>query len=597
MANSKLIHWLLFLWNGGLTPETSDPAELRLRRTISSIGFVLFPVAIILMIVETFVFGDPSQNYVIGAAAIFLAGALATQAWFDATEFAIHSTLCAFWIAPTAIIFQLGLNTTNWVWLLPISLVANLVGRRAIGVFWTCVTLITLVSASALTLSGYLENGVKPENHAISASVAGGLLTIMLGLAGYTFRTFQHKTESILKANLKRLEREIEIRTEAERKAQAGERAKAVFLAAISHELRTPLNGVMGASELLQESTLDREQAQLVKIANDSSKVLLDLINNVLDLTKLEAEQVTLNMQPFNIRDITQSVISPYVLLGEKKGITFRSSFTERVPTQLLGDATHIRQIILNLCGNSLKFTDHGEVQVTLDYFEGTLNLIVEDTGSGISDELLPTLFTPFGQSEGSTEDSFTSTGIGLTIVSQLVNLMQGKVKIESELTVGTRVEVSLPLATVEEKPQQGEVSDSDPKEAGEIPLNVLVADDNEVNRLVVSKILQRLRHNVIQVEDGLQALKAAEQGDIDVVLMDIQMPVMDGLEATAAIRALDGPENEVPIIALTAHAMASDRTRLLDAGMDEYLAKPVRKEAIQQTIRKVINQRETSSL
>ncbi|MCB1647395.1 MAG: response regulator [Pseudomonadales bacterium] len=578
--------YLLNLWNGGLDPSSADPSQLRQRRTISSACMLMIPIAVVLILVETLIFHQPlSQNLLIGTGIVLGMAGLDLQARTGQLAFAVHPFLFALWAAPTAIIFDLGLNTTNWVWLIPVGLVANLLEDRLAGILWTFMSMASITIASVLTLNGTMPLGLRPETHAVAVSVAGNLLIILLALAGFAFRTAQARTEQQLNRNLTELQQENAERLKAERQAQAGERAKSVFLAAISHELRTPLNGVIGASELLSSTRLDPEQEELVRVVTDSGTVLLDLINNVLDLSKLEANRVELDPRPFDPARLIEGVITPLIMLGRQKGVKVEFLNATSLPPYLLGDGSQLRQILLNLCGNALKFTHQGSVSVDASYESGELTIIVRDTGIGISADEQQRLFQPFSQASTEINERYGGTGLGLTICHQLTRLMKGSLTLESQKGLGTTFMVVLPLE-VTDAPAEEITSEPAPTVSRDRRLTILVTDDNAVNRLVVSRMLKQMNFEVVEANNGAEAVDmVASDASIDLILMDVQMPVMDGFAATEHIRALPGPRNSIPIIALTAHAMASDREKLLSAGMNEYLSKPVTRKQLESAI------------
>jgi len=575
---------LVFIWNGGLDPVTGDPTELQQRRTMVSMTSLLLPVALILMFANAFVLSSPERNIFIGGVLTLNILGLYLQAYQGLNRLAVSILIATFWIGPTSIMLQQGLNTSNWVWLLPIALIANLVGDRKTAVIWTAVSVITLVVVSSMTIKGHLVVSVSQDTHAIIAAISGSLILMLICLCGYFFRTAQIKSERKLKAHVERLGEEVQTRRQAEQAALAGERAKAVFLTTVSHELRTPLNGVIGAGQLLSGTQLDKHQQELIDVVTNSGEILLDLINNVLDLSRLEAGRLELEQEALHVDSVIKSAIAPLIIPGKNKNLSIDYKISPEVPKYILGDAIRLRQIILNLCGNALKFTHSGEVRVVVSSHSSQIKIDVIDTGIGIADEVKDKLFQPFTQAETSTARRFGGSGLGLSIVAQLVRLLGGRVSVESELGVGSTFTVLLPLRSCQpplHKIDKGVASQSRHWE----PLTVLVTDDNSVNRLVATKMLKKLKHKVIEATDGIEALEAVKKGNIDVVLMDVQMPNMDGLTATSHIRAMDGPASNMPIVGLTANAMQSDESELLAAGMDVYLSKPVRLEELQQAL------------
>lgn len=588
----RLKAFVRYLWNGGPEDEETPPAELRQRRLLGTTAFLLLPVAGILIIANTWLFYDVTDNKPIILAMLLVVLSLFLRARFGWHSMASHVAIAAFWLVPTYLIYEGGLNATNWAWMFPIVLLANLLGDTRTALAWTVVCMATLLVFSFLTQAGLSPVAVRLEFHAKAVAISGILILAMLFLAGFAFRRSQEITEEQLKEHIERLDQEVETRRQAEQAARNAERSQAVFLATVSHELRTPLNGVIGAGELLRETTLTNEQTEFVDVVTSSGEMLLALINDVLDLSKFEAGKVELELAPMTIATVVNVTLAPMVLLGKNKGVSVDFEINDDVPPVIVCDATRIRQILLNLVGNALKFTDHGHVRVIVSCLPAgdRLQMVVEDTGIGIPEEARAKLFQPFVQAESSTTRRFGGTGLGLTIVSQIVERLDGDIEIESEVGKGTRLILSFPL--VLPAPGISDTFDSfrklDPVvEVGE--LKVLITDDNAVNRLVATRMLQQLRHEVHQANDGLEAVELMQQQDFDLVLMDVQMPNMDGLTATKKIRALPGTKGRTPIIGLTANAMASDREALFEVGMDGYLPKPVRKELLEASIRDVL--------
>jgi len=572
----------LFLYNGGLAPQTADAELLYARRMVSMTIFLLTPVATTLMLANTYAFGASSEiNMPILVAMVLLWIAMALQATRGWTRLAAHSLMAAFWFAPTAVIVKMGLNSSNWAFYLVIPMLALLMFNRPVAAVWTSFSVVSIWFFVGLTTAGYMDVGVRPERHAIAVGISGPLIAVMLAIAGFTFRRGQKQAEDRLKANVKRLAKEVEIRREAEENALAAERTKAVFLTTMSHELRTPLNGVIGAAQLLSTTPLNEEQQELMDVVTASGELLLELINNVLDLSKLEAGQLDFDLRPSQPKELAESVLKPLQLLALNKGVKLTARVAADVPEWILCDPLRLRQVLLNLCGNAIKFTEQGSIDLCVDNREGGLEFVVIDTGVGISETAQARLFQPFVQADSSTARKFGGTGLGLNIVKQLVEMMQGTVTLSSSPGNGSRFSIWLPLKACEMA--MPEVSmPADKPDFKTRPLRVLVTDDNAINRMVAAKMLRRLSHEVIEAENGLEALEVVQSEHVDLVLMDVQMPVMDGLTAVGRIRALTPPLNSLPIIGLSANAREADGDEMIAAGMDEYLAKPVRIEQLE---------------
>ncbi len=390
------------------------------------------------------------------------------------------------------------------------------------------------------------------------------------------------------------LRQEVELRSalaekvkEAGKRAQAASRAKSEFLANMSHEIRTPLNGMIGALQLLEEARLEPEQRDLIGISQSCGKGLLTIINDILDLSKIEAGRLEVSHAPLNIRDHAAEVLEGLKAAVRKEGVRLDLAAHPNLPESISSDELRIRQILYNLVGNALKFTDKGTVTVSIDIepikdsdMEADLILQVRDTGAGISREQMATVFEPFTQGHPTTSKIHQGTGLGLSIVQRLARLMGGNIVMESTENVGTTVTVRLRvgLLPAAEKAVTKQPAPTKPEHHATEPLHILLAEDNTVNQLIIEKYLKKQGHFVATAENGSRALELLSEQNFDCILMDIQMPVLDGLEATRIIRANDSGhfDPRIPIVAMTAYAMTEDRDRFLQAGVSDYIAKPV---------------------
>ncbi len=395
----------------------------------------------------------------------------------------------------------------------------------------------------------------------------------------------------------------------AKERAEETERNKSTFLANMSHEIRTPMNGIIGLTDIVLQSDISTKHKTYLKMVYSSANRLLKLINDILDFSKIEAGKLELDIAPFNLRETADDVLEILALGAAKKNITLRCIISDEIPALLQGDAGKVNQILVNLIGNAIKFTDDGSVTITISKKQtgnshpnnssNTLFFEIEDTGIGISEDRIGDVFKAFSQISTTRDSNNSGTGLGLVIAEELIEMMGGKISVHSKQGEGTTFHFNLDLPDYIPEEETDLISSmpSNPEHTTYDSLNILLVEDELINKTLATTVLERKGWAVQVADNGLQALEILDKEIFDLVLMDIQMPKMDGYETTTAIRKIEKRTGaHTPIIAMTAYAIKGDREKCLASGMDGYISKPINPRKLCDEIESVIQRISTEN-
>ncbi len=538
-------------------PEVNDPEIRASSRFAIQSWLIAWPMAVMWAVFSTFteIWGQVALNglmVVMGPIALW--GVKRTGKLTPWVQLTLGSALLLY---GPGVLTQTPIDETGLFFSVIVPLVAGFTLGAKSAARWAALTAVVSVCALLLGHEGYTLPAIDP---APMVSKALNIVTTLAMTALFSGRFYV-------------------VRREMLEKAEAANRAKSLFLATMSHEIRTPMNGVLGMTELMLTEAKDPSTHEQLEVIQRSGRLLVSLIDDLLDVTKLEAQRLTLEKAWFELAPLTRDIERLFAARAQESGVAFSVTLAEGSPARIYGDALRLRQVLQNLVSNALKFTEAGRVTVLIKKVTGGLSFSVEDTGIGISPEVMPRLFNVFQQADPSTTRRFGGTGLGLALCRQLVTLMGGHLMVDSVEGKGSRFHFNLPVG----EERQVALPNA---HAGAAP-RVLVVDDNPINLRVATSLVRKAGFEADGVSTGGEALSAAGAVNYVAVLMDCHMPEMDGFETTVKIRALPAPFGGVPIFALTASTSEEDLLACRRSGMNEVLAKPVSLETLQRVLSK----------
>jgi signal transduction histidine kinase/ActR/RegA family two-component response regulator len=499
--------------------------------------------------------------------------------WTRSVKRAGNVATAAYAITNLVALLQMGgRDQGSYYWLAATPVLGLFLAGHTAGVIWLAAVIIETLAMTVAVERGWLAStGTLPSalNHAMGVM---SMAALMFALA-LVYERAKNDTVAQLQRTAEELRR-------ARESAEAATQARTAFLAHMSHEIRTPMNGVVGMADVLLAQPLSDEQKEPVTVIRESGAALV-ANDDILDFAKADAGKIALERRAVDLRALIGGVVALFRQQASEAGLALDVEVDPDIPQHLWGDPGRIRQVLVNLVGNAIKFTSRGSVTLRARWRANEVQRLlvqVQDTGIGISERAQERLFQAFSQVDASITRRYGGTGLGLVICRQLLEAMGGTIRVESQHGEGSVFTCELPLIPAPDGEPLPAPAAQRP-EAPSRPMHILVVEDNPINRKVIRRLVERLGHHTDEVENGAQAVEAMSHQIYDLVLMDCQMPVMDGFSATEAIRSLQGPAAATPIVALTASALAEDRERCAAVGMDAYLSKPVNAQALAATM------------